>query len=225
MNQKEMKKFCDDVAKEYAKDRIYDESSYKSEEWKIVKRYIKKNHKILDLCCGPGTFLISLTKKGYEIKGIDFSEGMLDEATKFAKKEKVKISICQGDATSLKEKGKTYNLILLLGDSIGSIPNSNERQKVINECYRLLKGKGLLIITFGNRNNSIKWWLKQLWVYIKSLFSKKLEFGDIPYELFGKQGIHHNYSKREANKSLKKSGFKIKEIDMISHKMIIVAKR
>ncbi|MCD6367794.1 MAG: class I SAM-dependent methyltransferase, partial [Candidatus Aenigmarchaeota archaeon] len=90
-----MKKFSDKVADNYAKRRIKEER-YKKDEWKIVRKYIRKNHKILDLCCGPGTFLVPLTKEGYKIEGIDFSKGMLKEAKKFARKENVKIRITQG---------------------------------------------------------------------------------------------------------------------------------
>jgi len=71
---------------------------------------IKKNYKILDLCCGPGTFLVPLTKKNYNIEGIDFSKQMLKQAKKFAKKKKTQIKINQGDATNIKRKNNPNKL-------------------------------------------------------------------------------------------------------------------
>lgn len=225
MKQINMEKFSDEVSKDYAKDRIIEKSVYKNYEWKLINRYIKKNYKILDLCCGPGTFLIPLSKKGYDVEGLDFSLGMINEAKKFAKKEKVKIKIKKGNATNIKRKNDSYDMVLLLGDSIGSIPENESREKVIRESYRILKRNGVLIITFGNRFSSFKWWLNQLIFYLRKISNRKFEFGDIIYDFYGRKGIHHNYSKKEIKKSLKKEGFKIIEIIKIEHKILIIARK
>ncbi len=81
-----MRNFCERIAKKYAEERIKGTDKIKQEELKTIKKYIKRNYKILDLCCGPGTFLIPLTKQGYDIDGVDFSKNMLKEAKKYAKK-------------------------------------------------------------------------------------------------------------------------------------------
>ena len=54
-----MKKFCNDISKDYAellKDKL------EQIEFKVVKKYINKKQKILDLCCGTGRYLVPLTK-------------------------------------------------------------------------------------------------------------------------------------------------------------------
>ena len=113
----------------------------------------------------------------------------------------------------------------MLGDSIGTIFGPENRQKVFFECYRILKEKGILIVTLGNRYSSLIRALEHILAYVKYLFKDKIEFGDFIYDLYGKRGIHHNYSKREAIESLKRPGFKIKEIAKKSNKFIIVAEK
>lgn len=224
-----MRKFCGNIAEDYSRDRLGERDEYKKEEWKIIGKYVSKNQKILDLCCGPGAFLVPLSKK-YNIEGIDFSEGMLKQAKEFAKKEKVKIKTSLGDATNIRRKDNNYGLILLMGDSIGSIPKSENRQKVIDECFRILRNNGILIITFGNRNYSAWWYLKgmifYLWRLATSYFgNERVEYGDWIYELYGRKGMHHGYSEKEAVESLEKAGFKIESILKTSHKIIFVAKK
>lgn len=225
MAQVDMKKFIDEIAAYYSRERIEERSEVKTEEWKIAVRHINKRQKILDLCCGPGTFLVPLTKGGYDIEGTDSSEEMLKHAREYAKNERVKIRAFLGDATNVERKNNSYDVILLMGDSIGSIPGSENRQRVLNECHRLLKDNGVLIVTMGNRHSSLWWLLKITLQYLwRRVRAERIEFGDWIYELYGKKGgIHHNYSRKEAIASLQKAGLKIEETVKVSHKFIFVA--
>lgn len=225
-----MKRFCNQIAADYHKERVERVDAYKDEEWRIIKRRIKKNQKVLDLCCGPGTFLVPLAKEGYNIEGIDFSSEMLKQAKEFAKKENTRIRTSIGDARNIRRKNNQYDLVLLMGDSIGSIPKSENRQRVIDECFRVLKNGGTLIVTFGNKYYSVRWTLNQILLYIwraiMSHFGNELiEFGDWIDKMYGRTRIHHNYSKKEVLESLKKSGFRIKSAINIAHKFIFVTEK
>lgn len=192
MKEIDVRKFCDNIAAEYSRDRVGERDEYKKEEWRVIGKYVRKSQKILDLCCGPGTFLVPLARQKYNIEGIDFSEGMLRQAKEFAKKEKTKIRTSLGDARNIKRKSNHYDLVLLLGDSIGSMAKSGNRQKVIDECFRILRNNGILIITFGNRKYSVWWLLKGMIFYIWKLatsyfVNERVEYGDWVYELYGKK--------------------------------------
>lgn len=69
----------------------------------------------------------------------------------------MKIKITQGNATRINREDKSYDIILLFGDSIGSILDPKDKQKVFDECYRILKDYGILITTLGNRYSSLGW--------------------------------------------------------------------
>lgn len=226
MNQINMKKFCNDISKDYAnllKDKL------EATEFEVVTKHIKKNQRILDLCCGTGRYLVPLTKSKFLIDGIDFSSGMITQARKYAKKEKVKINIEQGDATSINRKNSSYDVILVLGDSLGSIPGKENRQKAIQEIFRILKLKGILICMIGNRNANFKFFSQHVKQYIQNLFNPNFKYGDRNYEFLGSKGIHHDYSKKEIEKSFRNAGFKIIESivgkEDLSHKLIYVCKK
>lgn len=63
--------------------KIYDEFTkyvdYRG--WYLfLKKYIKKNHKILDVGCGTGSIIQYFYNSGYNIEGLDISEDMIDIA-------------------------------------------------------------------------------------------------------------------------------------------------
>lgn len=60
---------------------------------------------------------------------------MLKQAINFAEKEKIRISL--EDVRNIRRRDETYDLILLMGDSIGSIPRSENRQKLLLNVIEL----------------------------------------------------------------------------------------
>ena len=48
----------------------------------IERQNISKKARILDVGCGPGELIVSLLKKGYDLWGVDISQGMIEEAVK-----------------------------------------------------------------------------------------------------------------------------------------------
>ncbi len=60
-----------------------------------------KSLKILDVGCGTGRHSIELTKRGYNVTGIDLSESQLQVAKEKAAAEKLKIKFLKHDARNL----------------------------------------------------------------------------------------------------------------------------
>ena len=56
---------------------------------------------ILELACGTGNLTIPLTKKNYDIAGIDISDEMLSVAREKAEKEGVELVLLQQDISEL----------------------------------------------------------------------------------------------------------------------------
>ncbi|MBI4448740.1 class I SAM-dependent methyltransferase [Candidatus Woesearchaeota archaeon] len=57
-------------------------------ELAYLMQHLRKNHKILDLACGYGRFTIPLTKRGYDVEGIDISPNLIAKARASSKKER-----------------------------------------------------------------------------------------------------------------------------------------
>ncbi len=226
----DIQKVFDCSGKDYSVNLFHGASDVTKAEWVLIRKYLDKKGKILDLCCGPGTKLIPLVRDGYNVSGIDFSKYLIEQAKRFAKKENLKIKIKHGDATKLKEKDGAYDFVIIFGDSIGLIPLVWKRQKAIDEVYRILKKSGIAIITFGSQSNSVSRKIRTCLSYIKNVLNGSkarynLSLGDCLYDINGNIGVHHSYSKKEAIHSLKKSGFRIIELIKAMNKMIFVVRK
>ena len=72
----------------YAKNMVGVMSDYYIKNFKTK---LKKGSKILDLGCGPGYFSLELARNGFDVTGVDISEGAISEAIKTSNKKKIKI--------------------------------------------------------------------------------------------------------------------------------------
>lgn len=61
--------------------------------------HVKQGASILDVGCGTGRHSIELARRGFQVTGIDFSEGMLGEARRKAGDARVSVEFIQADAT------------------------------------------------------------------------------------------------------------------------------
>ncbi|MCL7411683.1 MAG: class I SAM-dependent methyltransferase [Methanosarcinaceae archaeon] len=112
--------------------------------WWVVKRLIVDNQikklsntsKILEVGCGTGTNLKSISKYG-DVTGIDFSKNALDFC-----KRRTHNPLILADAEKLPIDKETFDLIVALD----VIEHLND-EDALSEFYRILKPNGFLIIT------------------------------------------------------------------------------
>ena len=60
-----------------------------------------RNKRILDVGCGTGRHALSLARRGYEVVGVDLSEGLLARACQKARLESLDVSFVRCDARAL----------------------------------------------------------------------------------------------------------------------------
>jgi len=189
---------------------------------------VKKKHLILDLCCGHGRHSLELAKRGYRVKGLDYSQFLLEKAKTAAKKQKLTIEFRQGDARNLPYKNKSFERIIMMGNSFGYSLNSEDDKKILQEVYRVLKDKGkfLLDITSGeyvlNHLNPVTWHkaTNDLYVLREKEHSQELK-GIVAKEivLSAKKGLVNElnyferlYTQAEISQLLEENRFKVLEI-------------
>ena len=114
----------------------------------FVKDFLKNNQNILDIGCATGNFFYALKKENNSLQlfGLDDSREMISRA-----KNKFKdIKFVVGQAEKLPFENDYFNLIVILG----SFHYFQNQIVALQECYRVLKNGGHLVMTLPQCDTS-----------------------------------------------------------------------
>jgi len=199
---KELKKVYNIIAQEFSSSRVFP-----WEELQFLIPYIKDNFKVLDLGCGNGRLLKILkeSNNNFEYLGIDFSKKLIIQAKKDFPNYNFKLA----DMNNLYFKKNSFDVIFMIA-SFHHLETKKERLELLQKINKWLKPGSYLFMT--NWNLFQKKYLKFLF---KNLVRKK-SWNDffIPWQTYSKNGekfwrFYHSFTKRELEKLLKKSNFKL----------------
>jgi len=102
---------------------------------------------VLDLASGEGYGSCVLAKKAKKVVGVDISEECIAHAkAKYAEREN--LEFIRGSCISIPFDRETFDLVV----SFETIEHLAEHDKMLDEIKRVLKKKGLLIISSPNKN-------------------------------------------------------------------------
>ena len=99
-----------------------------------------KEHKVktvLDLTCGTGSQVFWLAKHGYKVTGADFSPALLEIARAKAEKEKIDVTLIEGDMRTI-NVGE-FNAVVTIFNAIGHLTKADleKAMRNINKNYNL----------------------------------------------------------------------------------------
>lgn len=169
------------------------------------------NDKVLDLGCGNGRLLQLLKDMDIEYFGIDNSE----ELIRLAKQEYPNNNFRVADALNLPFPDNYFDKVYGIA-IFHHIPSEELRLRFLEEVKRVLKPKGILIMTVWNLNQIKNWKLILKYSFLKIIGLSKLDFGDVlvPWAKTCQRYVH-NFSRRGLSKLVKKAGFQVKEIGIL----------
>ena len=109
-----------------------------------------KGKKILDIGCGTGRHSIELTKRGYNVTGIDLSESLLKRAREKAAALNLKIDFQRHDARKLPFISE-FDLAIMLCEGGFCLMETDEMNfQILESAARALKPQGKFIFTTLN---------------------------------------------------------------------------
>lgn len=108
---------------------------------------LQPEHAILDLCGGHGRHSLELHRRGFgDCTVLDYSDALLDHGRQMAEGNGCTVRFVQGDAAQTKLPGGSYDHVMILGNSLGYLPESSDDLRIMKEARRLLKPQGHLLL-------------------------------------------------------------------------------
>jgi len=148
-----MKKWYESLFENYGKN--YDNEIYTKGtvgECDFIEKEINYNKslKIIDIGCGTGRHSIELTKRGYNVLGIDLSDSQLERAMEKTKAQSLQIDFQKHDARKLPFKDD-FDVAIMLCEGGFSLMETDEMNfEILRNVTKSLKDSGKLIFTTLN---------------------------------------------------------------------------
>lgn len=108
--------------------------------------------KMLDIACGKGRFSVQLADKGFEVTGIDLSEGNITEAKK---DEKENLAFYQKDMRN-PFRNDYFDYAFNFFTSFGYFDNEKDHIKTLDSISHALKKDGIFVIDFMNAHRAVE---------------------------------------------------------------------
>ncbi len=121
-------------------------------ECDFIENELKSNKslRILDVGCGTGRHTIELSKRGYDVTGIDLSESQLARAREKAESNNLKIDFQKEDARNLPFDDEFDVAIMLCEGGFPLMETDEMNYEILNNVTKSLKKHGIFIFTTLN---------------------------------------------------------------------------
>jgi SAM-dependent methyltransferase len=148
-----MKKWYEKLFENYA--LMYDKESFVNGtigECDFIEKEagFDKQSRILDIGCGTGRHTIELSKRGYDVTGIDLSDSQLKRAREKAFEQNLKIDFLKHDARVL-PFSQEFDLAIMICEGAFPLMETDEMNyQILQNAGKSLKNNGKLIFTTLN---------------------------------------------------------------------------
>jgi ubiquinone/menaquinone biosynthesis C-methylase UbiE len=189
------------------------EAGLDPDELTLLEKIPLKNGKLLLLGVGGGREAIYLAKEGFEVTGVDFSEGMVESALDNAKKRGMTISGLVQEISQLDVPENTYDIVWLSSAMYSSLPTRKRRLMMLKRISNALKGGGYFICQFHwdiRMNASPKGQFIRKVIAFLTIGNLQYEKGDMLWHNL--EFIHAFSSEKELRSEFKEALFKVEYI-------------
>lgn len=111
----------------------------------FLKRNIPEKANILDVGAGTGYFLHTLHKQGYAVVGVEPAPAMYEQATK----QYPELALRRGAVNELPFADNSFDAVTAI--EVFRYLNTDDQEKGYQECLRVLKPGGMLVVSLVNR--------------------------------------------------------------------------
>ncbi|MGD8353392.1 MAG: class I SAM-dependent methyltransferase [Pseudomonadota bacterium] len=115
---------------------------------------LESTHRILDMCGGQGRHSFELWRRGYkDCTVVDYSSHLVDLGKRTASEKNLGVRFMRGDARDTGLPSTSFDNVLILGNSLGYLPDDHDDGRILKEAFRVLKaGSAILVdVTDGDK--------------------------------------------------------------------------
>lgn len=196
---------------------------------KLIKKYCKsEGNVLLDLACGTGSMSEEMAKLNYDVLGVDYSYGMLNQAMQKKIENNLSIQyICQ-DIRNLDLYG-TVDVVICTLDSLNHLESLDEVQTVFSSVFENLEDGGVFVFDMNTPYKHKNVLGNQIYIYDtetvycvwENQFESENNTVHIRLDFFEKQEdgsylrsdeviTERAYSQNQVKDALGKAGFSVK---------------
>lgn len=136
-------------------DKMHHFVNYEGQAEQVISEHSKHcqsgGKRVLDVCCGTGIHAGILSKRGFDVTGLDNSPEMLS----VAKEKKGKVEYIQGDMKTFKLT-ESFDLVMCMYNSILYNRTRKELAKTLKNFYDHLKKGGILYFESFEKTRGIE---------------------------------------------------------------------
>ncbi len=140
--------FCDDLLR--TQPRVSDDVIRREVGFIEESLAVDKGGRVLDLCCGIGRHALEMTRRGYEMVGLDLGLTMLARAAEEAEEQSVQITFVHADMRELGYEDE-FDGIYCWNTSFGYF-DDEVNHVVLDRVRRALKRGGQFLLDVTNRD-------------------------------------------------------------------------
>ena len=114
-----------------------------------VRQIERYGEPVLELACGSGRLTIPLTEKGFNVKGLDISDEMMNLAKEKAQRRNIELDLVKGDMTDF-DLGEKFKLIFIPAQSLTHLYEVSAVEKCFACVRKNLADNGRFLIELFN---------------------------------------------------------------------------
>ncbi len=108
---------------------------------------LEREHRVVDLCGGQGRHSLELAARGIaDCTVVDYSEALLTLGRSEATRRGFPVTFVQSDARDTGLPPAAFDHVLIMGNSLGYLPEPEADAQIVAEAFRLLASGGWLLL-------------------------------------------------------------------------------
>ncbi|MDH3251564.1 MAG: class I SAM-dependent methyltransferase [Ignavibacteria bacterium] len=192
-----------------------------------ISRYRIPVSAAVDIGCGTGTLACMLAEQGWDMYGIDASQGMIAEAIAKVQAAGLSVQFSRQDMTEV-HLPVSAGLVTAFFDVLNHLVERNDLLETIGRVYNLLRPGGLFVFDTSNERCYRILWSKtdiirheDFLLTLENSYDANTQCGESHVTVFHRVGDLYQrdeetvrqrfYSRRDVGSALRKQGFRVLE--------------